>query len=45
MIVGVVGLGYVGQALAIALGKKHKTFGFDLSSKNNQLQTINRSNQ
>ena len=32
MIVGVVGLGYVGLLLAIALGKKHKTFGFDLSS-------------
>lgn len=32
MIVGVVGLGYVGLPLAIALGKKHKTFGFDLSS-------------
>ena len=33
MIVGVVGLGYVGLPLAVELGKKYKTIGFDLSLK------------
>ncbi len=30
-IIGIIGLGYVGLPLAIAFGKKYKTFGFDIS--------------
>jgi len=30
--VGVIGLGYVGLPIALALGKKYKTIGFDISS-------------
>jgi UDP-N-acetyl-D-glucosamine/UDP-N-acetyl-D-galactosamine dehydrogenase len=33
MIIGVVGLGYVGLPLAVEFGKIHKTIGFDLSSE------------
>ena len=41
MIVGVVGLGYVGLPLAVELGKKYKTIGFDLSLKKIQIYKKN----
>ena len=31
--IAVIGLGYVGQPLAVEFGKKHRTFGFDLSAE------------
>ena len=31
--IGVIGLGYVGLQVAVALGEKYKTIGFDLSTK------------
>ena len=33
IIIGVIGLGYVGLPLAVELGKKFKTFGFDINQK------------
>jgi UDP-N-acetyl-D-galactosamine dehydrogenase len=33
MIVGVIGLGYVGLPLAVAFGRKHRTVGFDINAE------------
>lgn len=33
MILGVIGLGYVGLPLAVEFGKKYKVIGFDINEK------------
>ena len=34
MIIAIVGIGYVGLPLALALGKKFETIGYDVSKNN-----------